>query len=233
MPKKKTVLRVNGRQHELVLDPNVSLLQALRDLGYTDVKNGCEIGECGACAVLLDGTAVNSCMVLAWQANGAEIVTNAGLGTLDKPHPIQEAFADVGAVQCGYCTPGMVISTKALLDRIPNPSESEIREALSGNLCRCTGYGQIIEAVQLAASRLQAERLAVAAVRSLQESGEASHRGECGDDGSRSPSGPGAAAGAVAGSRPLTGENVAPPPAALTGEAAPRDQLLRRGGERR
>ena len=155
MPKKKTALRVNGRQHELALDPNVSLLQALRDLGYTDVKNGCEIGECGACAVLLNGTAVNSCMVLAWQANGAEIVTNAGLGTLGKPHPIQEAFADAGAVQCGYCTPGMVISTKALLDRNPNPSEAEIREALSGNLCRCTGYGQIIDAVKLASERMR------------------------------------------------------------------------------
>ena len=226
MPSKKVVLRVNGRQHELALDPNVSLLQALRDLGHTDVKNGCEIGECGACAVLLNGTAVNSCMVLAWQADGAEIVTNAGLGTLDKPHPIQEAFADAGAVQCGYCTPGMVISTKALLDRNPDPSEAEIREALSGNLCRCTGYAQIIEAVKLAAERLRG-RDAVAgsrpltgecgdggshspdasgvptqeranegsrspggsvAVRSLQESGEASHRGQCATDGSHSPS---------------------------------------------
>ncbi len=197
MPKKKVVLRVNGRQHELALDPNVSLLQALRDLGYTDVKNGCEIGECGACAVLLNGTAVNSCMVLAWQANGAEIVTNAGLGTLDKPHPIQEAFADAGAVQCGYCTPGMIISTKALLDKNPNPSEAEIREALSGNLCRCTGYSQIIEAVHLAASRLQGERLAVAAMPT------ASLTRERVNAGSRSPNGLGA---------------VATPPAVLTGE---------------
>jgi carbon-monoxide dehydrogenase small subunit len=181
VPKKKTALRVNGRQHELALDPNVSLLQALRDLGYTDVKNGCEIGECGACAVLLNGTAVNSCMVLAWQANGAEIVTNAGLGTLDKPHPIQEAFADVGAIQCGYCTPGMVISTKALLDRNPNPSEAEIREALSGNLCRCTGYGQIIEAVQRAATKLRGEQPAAVATPQASLTGERSH------DGSRSP----------------------------------------------
>jgi len=153
--KRKVVLRVNGRQHEVALDPNVSLLQALRDLGHTDVKNGCEIGECGACAVLLNGKAVNSCMVLAWQADGAEVVTNAGLGTMDKPHVIQEAFADAGAVQCGYCTPGMVISAKALLDRNPDPSEAEIREAISGNLCRCTGYGQIIEAVQVAAGKLR------------------------------------------------------------------------------
>jgi carbon-monoxide dehydrogenase small subunit len=222
VPKKKTVLRVNGRQHELALDPNVSLLQALRDLGYTDVKNGCEIGECGACAVLLNGTAVNSCMVLAWQANGAEIVTNAGLGTLDKPHPIQEAFADAGAVQCGYCTPGMIISTKALLDRNPNPSEAEIREAISGNLCRCTGYSQIVEAVHLAAVRLRNGQLAVAA-------GSGLLTRECGDGCSHSPGGSGAVATPQAS---LTGERVAPS-GALTGEAAPRDQLLRRGGERR
>jgi len=148
-------LRVNGRVHDVALDPNVTLLAALRDLGYTDVKNGCEQGECGACAVLLDGVPVNSCMVLAWQADGAEISTNAGLGTLDRPHPIQEAFADAGAIQCGFCTSGMVVSTKALLDRNPSPSDAEIREALSGNLCRCTGYGQIVEAVRLAADRLR------------------------------------------------------------------------------
>jgi len=147
-------LRVNGRVHDLLVEPNAILLHTLRDLGYTDVKNGCEIGECGACAVLMNGTSVNSCMVLAIQADGAEIVTNAGLGTLDKPHVIQEAFADAGAIQCGFCTPGMVISTKALLDRNPDPTEEEIREGLSGNLCRCTGYGQIVEAVQLAAERL-------------------------------------------------------------------------------
>ncbi len=148
-------LQVNGRIREIVVQPNAVLLHTLRDLGYTDVKNGCEIGECGACAVLLNGKPVNSCMVLAAQVNGAEIVTNAGLGTIDKPHIIQEAFADAGAVQCGFCTPGMVISTKALLDRNPNPTEKEIREALSGNLCRCTGYGQIVEAVTIAAERLR------------------------------------------------------------------------------
>jgi carbon-monoxide dehydrogenase small subunit len=132
--------------------------------------------------VLLNGTAVNSCMVLAWQANGAEIVTNAGLGTLDKPHPIQEAFADVGAVQCGYCTPGMVISTKALLDRNPDPSEAEIREALSGNLCRCTGYSQIVEAVHVAAGKLRGV---------LESSAEPSRllTGECVDGGLHSPGG--------------------------------------------
>jgi carbon-monoxide dehydrogenase small subunit len=146
-------LTVNGRSHAVALPPNVTLLHALRELGYTDVKNGCEKGDCGACAVLLNGRAVNSCLVLAWQADGAEIVTNAGLGTLDSPHPLQEAFADHGAIQCGYCTPGMVISAKALLDQNPHPTPDEIREAISGNLCRCTGYGQIIGAIQMAAEK--------------------------------------------------------------------------------
>ncbi|MDD4904296.1 MAG: (2Fe-2S)-binding protein [Candidatus Bipolaricaulis sp.] len=148
-------LTVNGRTHEVTLPAHRTLLEALRDLGYVDVKNGCEKGDCGACAVLLDGKVVNSCLVLAWQAEGAAITTNAGLGTVDRPHPIQEAFADAGAVQCGYCTPGMVLAAKALLDENPNPSEAEIREAISGNLCRCTGYGQIVEAVRLAAQRLR------------------------------------------------------------------------------
>lgn len=147
-------LNVNGTDHQIAVEPNAVLLHTLRDLGYTDVKDGCEIGECGACAVFLNGEAVNSCMVLTRQADGAQIITNAGLGTMEKPHPIQEAFADAGAIQCGFCTPGMVISTKALLDRNPDPSEAEIRQALSGNLCRCTGYGQIVSAVRLAAKRL-------------------------------------------------------------------------------
>ncbi len=148
-------LIVNGRAHEVSLPPNTTLLTALRDLGCTDAKNGCEQGECGACAVLLDGEPMNSCMILAWQADGARITTNAGLGTLERPHPIQEAFADAGAIQCGFCTSGMVIATKALLDRNPDPTEAEIRDALSGNLCRCTGYGQIAAAVHLAAERLR------------------------------------------------------------------------------
>jgi len=153
MQPKIVTLDVNGRKHQVALEPNVTLLQVLRDLGYKDVKNGCSKGDCGACAVLMDGKAVNSCLVLAWQAEGAEIVTNSGLGTMDDPHPLQEAFADAGAAQCGYCTPGMIISAKALLDRNPHPTEDEIRTAISGNLCRCTGYGQIIEAVQMAAER--------------------------------------------------------------------------------
>lgn len=155
MTPKLVEFNVNGRTHHVALEPHITLLRALRELGYTDVKNGCEKGECGACAVLLDGAAVNSCLVLAWQADGSEIVTNAGLGTMDAPHPLQKAFADHGAVQCGYCTPGMIVSAKALLDREPDPSEEEIREALSGNLCRCTGYGQIFEAVRVAAAEIR------------------------------------------------------------------------------
>ncbi len=147
-------LAVNGRCHHVALEPTLTLLRALRDLGYTDVKNGCEKGDCGACAVLLDGKPVNSCLVLVGQVDGAEIVTNAGFGTLDNPHPLQEAFADHGAIQCGYCTPGMIISAKALLDRNSNPSVDEIRQAISGNLCRCTGYGQIVMAVRAAAAKM-------------------------------------------------------------------------------
>ena len=155
MQTKVITLTINARKHQLALAPNVTLLQALRDLSYTDVKNGCEKGDCGACAVLLDGQAVNSCLVLAWQADGCEVITDAGLGSTSDPHPLQEAFADLGAIQCGYCTPGMIVAAKALLDRNPHPSEEEIREGLSGNLCRCTGYGQIIQAVQTAAKTME------------------------------------------------------------------------------
>jgi carbon-monoxide dehydrogenase small subunit len=157
-------LNVNGRTHRLALDPNVTLLTALRDLGYTDVKCGCEKGDCGACAVLLAlpgaerGEAVNSCLVLAWQADGANITTAAGLGTAAQPHPLHEAFADAGAIQCGYCSPGFIVSAKALLDRNPHPSEHEIREAIEGNLCRCTGYGHIVAAVETAAGKLTKEK---------------------------------------------------------------------------
>lgn len=149
-------LTVNGRAHQVALPSNITLLRALREhLGYLDVKNGCEKGDCGACTVLLNGQPVNSCLVLAWQADGAVITTCAGLGNAAAPHPIQAAYAEVGAAQCGYCTPGLVLATKALLDENPQPNEDEIREAISGNLCRCTGYGQIIQAVQLAAEKLR------------------------------------------------------------------------------
>ena len=148
-------LQINGRQHAVALTPNVTLLHALRDLGYIDVKCGCEQGDCGACAVMIDGVAVNSCLVLAGQADGCSIVTAAGLGSVRQPHPLHEAFADLGAIQCGYCTPGFIIAAKALLDHTPQPSEAEIREAISGNLCRCTGYGQIVDAIQAAAEILR------------------------------------------------------------------------------
>ena len=154
MQSRSITLTVNGRLHQVTLTPNVTLLQALRELGYVDVKNGCEKGDCGACAVLLNGQAVNSCMVLAWQADGGEILTAAGLGTLNNPHPLQVAFADAGAVQCGYCTPGMLIAAYALLKRNPHPSDDDIREAISGNLCRCTGYGHVVKAIRMAAERL-------------------------------------------------------------------------------
>ena len=155
-------LNINGHMHHVALAPNVTLLTALRDLGYTDVKCGCEKGDCGACAVLLalPGAerceAVNSCLVLAWQADGAEITTVTGLGTAERPHPLQAAFADAGAIQCGYCSPGFIISAKALLDRNPHPTEEDIRGAVEGNLCRCTGYGHIVEAIRAAAEKLPA-----------------------------------------------------------------------------
>ena len=170
MARKSIRLTINGRVHDVECNSNATLLDVLRELGYTDVKSGCEQGDCGACAVLLDETAVNSCLVLAWQADGCEIVTNRGLGTMDAPHVIQEAFADSGGVQCGFCTSGMVIATKALLDRNPDPTVAEIREALSGNLCRCTGYGQIVGAVRLAAARLNDSGLSPAS--SLREEGQ-------------------------------------------------------------
>ncbi len=157
----KTIhLTVNGRHCRVQLEPNLTLLYTLRErLGMVDVKNGCEKGDCGACTILLDGNPVNSCLVLAWQADGSEIVTAAGLGTLEHPHPLQAAFADVGAAQCGYCTPGMIMAAKALLDENPHPSESEIREAISGNLCRCTGYGQIIQAIHMAAENPEGRKI--------------------------------------------------------------------------
>lgn len=145
-------LSINGRAHHVALNPNTTLLNALRDLGYTDVKSGCEKGDCGACTVLVNGMAVNSCLYLAWLAEGQDILTVAGLGSAGNPHPLQKAFADFGAAQCGFCTPGMIMSAKALLDQHPHPTDAEMREALSGNLCRCTGYTRIFEAIEVAAS---------------------------------------------------------------------------------
>jgi carbon-monoxide dehydrogenase small subunit len=152
----KISLTVNGELRILETPPNRTLLDLLReDLGLTGAKNGCGVGECGACTVIMNGVAINSCLVFAPQADGCTIETIEGLQKNDIPHPLQKAFIDAGAVQCGYCTPGMIMSAKALLEKIPNPSDDEIREALSGNLCRCTGYTKIIDAVHLAAEAMR------------------------------------------------------------------------------
>ena len=145
---------VNGEPLEADVWPGESLLTTLRDrLGLPGSKNACEQGECGSCSVLLDGTLVCACLVLAAQADGHELVTVEGLGRDGQLHPVQQAFAETGAVQCGFCTPGLVVAADDLLRLIPAPSDDEIREALSGNLCRCTGYAKILDAVHLAAGR--------------------------------------------------------------------------------
>jgi len=151
-------LIINSTEEQLQVPSNMTLLHALRDkLGFTGTKNGCEAGECGACTVLVDGEPMNSCLVLAVELNGREITTVEGLVENGKLTPLQQAFADLNAVQCGYCTPGMLMSATALLRRNPHPSEIDIQGALLGNLCRCTGYQRIIDAV-LKASRNGGER---------------------------------------------------------------------------
>ena len=148
----KIELTVNGEKREADVWEGESLLFALREkLGLPGSKNACEQGECGSCSVLLDGTLVCACLVLAAQADGHEVVTVEGLGESGELHRVQEAFVEAGAVQCGFCTPGLVVATADLLAHNPRPSEDEIREALSGNLCRCTGYSKIFDAVRLAA----------------------------------------------------------------------------------
>jgi aerobic carbon-monoxide dehydrogenase small subunit len=148
----KIALTVNGERREADLWGGESLLTMLRDtLELPGSKNACEQGECGSCSVLLDGELVCSCLVLAAQADGHEIVTVEGLASGDDLHPVQRAFVDAGAVQCGFCTPGLVVAVTDLLARTPDPGDDEIREALSGNLCRCTGYAKIFDAVRLAA----------------------------------------------------------------------------------
>jgi carbon-monoxide dehydrogenase small subunit len=145
---------VNGRDEQMVVSSNMTLMRMLREcLALTGTKNGCSAGECGACTVLINGEPVNSCMVLAAECDGAEIVTVEGLAGDKQLDPIQETIIEAGGVQCGFCTPGILISSRALLNRNPNPSEDEIREALVGNLCRCTGYLRIIESVKAAARR--------------------------------------------------------------------------------
>ena len=150
----RIALTVNGERREADLWGGESLLAVLRDtLELPGSKNACEQGECGSCSVLLDGELVCSCLVLGAQADGHEVVTVEGLADGDVLHPVQQAFVDAGAVQCGFCTPGLVVATAALLERNPAPSDDVIREELSGNLCRCTGYAKIFDAVRLAAER--------------------------------------------------------------------------------
>jgi carbon-monoxide dehydrogenase small subunit len=150
-------LSVNGESVEASFAPYKTLLEVLReDLALTGTKHGCELGECGACAVLVDGEPQLSCLVLAVECAGRRVDTVEGLARGAELHPLQAAFADLGAAQCGYCTPGILMTAKALLEREPNPSRERIREAISGNLCRCTGYQQIYEAIEEAAKRLEA-----------------------------------------------------------------------------
>ncbi len=149
MKKIKVSFVINGKKEERAIPPNISLLDLLRDyLGLMGTKKGCEIGECGTCTVILDGRPVYACLVLAPKVDGKEIITIEGIGEEGKLHPLQEAFLTHGAVQCGFCTPGMILAAKALLDENLYPSREEIEDAISGNLCRCTGYLQIVEAIE-------------------------------------------------------------------------------------
>lgn len=152
-------LTVNGRTHDLVVSPGSTLLDILRDnLGLTGAKRGCDLGACGACTVILDGRPVSSCLTLAVEAVGQEILTIEGLAVGGQLHPVQQAFVEHGAVQCGFCTPGQVLVAKVLLDEEPEPSEEAIREALSGNVCRCTGYVKVFDAVRAASRRIKEAR---------------------------------------------------------------------------
>ena len=154
MEKNKVTLRVNGETYDLLTYPHRTLLEVLReDLNLTGAKESCGEGACGACTVLLDGAPVRSCLLLAIEAEGREITTIEGLAAGGKLHPLQEAFVEYHAIQCGFCAPGMILTAKALLDAVPEPTEEEIRRALSGNICRCTGYAKIVDAVKAASAR--------------------------------------------------------------------------------
>jgi carbon-monoxide dehydrogenase small subunit len=160
MEKTLVRLRVNGATHDVAVRPRETLAQVLREgCGLTGTKVGCDLGTCGCCTVLLDGKAALSCLVLALEAEGREVTTIEGIGSGSRLHPLQEAFATCGGSQCGYCTPGFVMASAALLDRNASPSRDEIREAISGNLCRCTGYVKIVDAIERAADRIRAAKL--------------------------------------------------------------------------
>jgi len=155
MKRVEITLRVNGEEYELEIEPHRTLVEVLREqLGYTGAKKSCNEGECGACTVIMDGKPVASCLVLALDAHGKEIVTIEGLAKGEQLHPLQVAFVRHGGIQCGFCTPGMIMSAKALLDQNPMPNAAEVRRAISGNLCRCTGYQQIVDAVLAAAETM-------------------------------------------------------------------------------
>ena len=150
-------LRINGEERELNLEPYRSLLDVLRnEAGLTGTKKGCDVGDCGACTILVDGKPLNSCLMLGVEAEGRDIVTIEGIEAAPgRPHPLQEAFMKLGGAQCGFCTPGMIVMAKALLDDNPNPTEDEIRFGIAGNICRCTGYTKIVQAIQAAAKEMR------------------------------------------------------------------------------
>ncbi len=155
MGKELIRLTVNGEAYEVLVKPNSTLLGVLREqLDFTGTKRGCDTGDCGACTVIMDGKPINACLVLAMKADGRNILTIEGLAERGKLHPTQEAFIEKGALQCGFCTPGMLLSAKALLDNKPNPTIEEIKTSIAGNLCRCTGYIKIIEAIQVADEKM-------------------------------------------------------------------------------
>ncbi len=155
MNKKPLQLKVNGRPRQLLVAPYYSLLDTLRDeLQLTGTKKGCDEGDCGACTVILDGKPITSCLVLALSARDSEVTTIEGLGSVESLHPVQQAFIERGGLQCGYCTPGLIMAAAGLLQETPQPSEEEVKFAIGGNLCRCTGYTKVIEAIMLAADRM-------------------------------------------------------------------------------
>jgi aerobic carbon-monoxide dehydrogenase small subunit len=157
--KKQIKLIINDNEYDLLVNPNDTLAHVIRgpQVNLTGTKQGCELGDCGSCTVLLDGKAVNSCLVLAAQVDGCHVTTIEGLSSDGALHPIQKAFIEQGAVQCGYCTPGMILKAKSLLDVNPSPTRLEIREAMVGNLCRCTGYFKIVNAIETAANAMKAQ----------------------------------------------------------------------------